>query len=116
VLRANFPSYYSDVPHNEYVRLLTDTGAIGIGLFATALIIWLFVALSAARGRERIVREFALPAIGVLIAWGIVSITDNSLDYYSAITQYAGFLTAGAVVAASLNTKKEWISSTSTTT
>ena len=37
-----------------------------------------------------------------MIAWGIISITDNALDYYAPFTQFAGFLCAGAIVAAAL--------------
>jgi O-antigen ligase len=102
VIRENFPSFMSSVVHNEYLRLLSDTGALGVALFAGALLVWLFLMLRLGRSTDQRVREYAVPAIGVLIAWSIISITDNALDYYAAFTQYAGFLCGGAVAAAAI--------------
>ncbi len=109
VIRENFPSFMSSVVHNEYLRLLSDTGILGVSLFAGALLTWLFMVLRLGRSTDRRVREYAVPAIGVLIAWSIISITDNALDYYAAFTQYAGFLCGGAFAAAALQASDdEW--------
>jgi O-antigen ligase len=98
VLRKYFPDGRM-VVHNEYLRLGVDIGIIGVGLFFIAMIAWLAAAIRVGwRGSTR-VREYALPAIGVIIGWAMISITDNPFDYYAALTQYAGFLTAGALVA-----------------
>ncbi|MDP2958481.1 MAG: hypothetical protein Q8N53_18795 [Longimicrobiales bacterium] len=35
-----------------------------------------------------------------MLAWGVISLTDNAFDYYAPFTQFAGFLVAGVVVAA----------------
>lgn len=84
------------VVHNEYLRLAADTGLVGIVLFAAAMFAWLGAAARAGRGNGT-VREFALPAGAGIIAWAIVSLTDNPFDYYAAFTQYVALGVAGAV-------------------
>jgi O-antigen ligase len=100
VLRATFPSYWSDVVHNDYLRLLSDTGAVGVALFGLAMIAWLVASARALRVPDRTVREYALPALGCIAGLGIIGITDSAFDYYGPYTQYTGFLTAGAIAAA----------------
>ncbi|MEX0892402.1 MAG: O-antigen ligase family protein [Gemmatimonadota bacterium] len=102
IVRANFPAEAGQVVHNEYIRLLTDTGVLGVALFAAALLIWLFGAARAALLPDRLTREYAFPAVGLLLAWAVVSITDNAFDYYAAFTQYVALLCGGALVAARL--------------
>jgi O-antigen ligase len=85
------------VIHNEYLRLAVDTGLVGIGLFATAMVKWLAAAARAGRAAGA-VREFALPAGAGVMAWAVISLTDNAFDYYAPFTQYIAFLAAGAVV------------------
>lgn len=102
VIREAFPSQYTDVVHNEYLRLATDAGLIGVLLFAAAMVSWLVVAFRAALRGSIFVREFALPAFAGIVAWGLVATTDNPFDYYTSLTQYIGFLVAGAVVATRL--------------
>lgn len=99
VLRANFPNSWSMVLHNEYLRLLTDTGIIGVTLFASSIMIWLGTVARIGSTRDATVREFTLPAIGCIAAWSIIAITDNAFDYYAPFTQFVGFLCAGALVA-----------------
>lgn len=100
LMRETFPMEWAGVAHNEYLRLAVDTGVIGLGLYAFAMWRWLVGALKAGvRGGEP-VREFALPAIGGILALAIVSITDNTFDYYAAFTQYVGFFAAAVLVAA----------------
>jgi O-antigen ligase len=85
------------VVHNEYLRLAADTGLIGIVLFAAAMMAWLLRALRDG-ARPGLVREYALPAVAGIVAWAVVALTDNPFDYYSAFTQYIGFLAAGAAI------------------
>jgi O-antigen ligase len=100
VLRATFPSYWSDVVHNDYLRLLSDTGAVGVALFGLAMMAWSVACARALRVPDRTVREYALPALGCIAGLGIIGITDSAFDYYGPYTQYTGFLTAGAIAAA----------------
>jgi O-antigen ligase len=104
VLIATFPKEFGTVPHNEYLRLLCDTGVVGTVLFFIAVAHWWGGALSAGRSMDKLVREFALPATAGILAWAVISITDNPLDYYNSFTQYIGFLCAGALVAAQMTT------------
>jgi O-antigen ligase len=102
ILEATFPKEWGTVPHNEYLRLLADVGIVGVILFFIAIAHWFAGALAAGRARDNLVREFALPATAGILAWAIISITDNPLDYYNPFTQYIGLLCAGALAAASM--------------
>ncbi len=99
LLRTALAASHIRVVHNEYLRLAAETGVVGILLFGFAVLQWWRVALAAARNLDRSVREFALPALGVLVAWAVISITDNAFDYYAPFTQYVAFFCAGAIVA-----------------
>lgn len=100
VLRMNFPAFSAPVVHNDYLRLLSEAGLVGVGLFTAAMAAWLVVAVRAARIDDRTVREYALPAVGCLAALAIIGLTDNAFDYYGPFTQYTGFLCGGAAAAA----------------
>ncbi|MFW6202475.1 MAG: O-antigen ligase family protein, partial [Gemmatimonadota bacterium] len=102
VLVRNTPSDWVDVVHNEYLRLLTDTGVVGLTLFAIALALWWFAVLRAGRTGDPLAREYALPAFAGILAWAVISFPGNALDYYAQFTQYMGFFVAGAVTAARL--------------
>jgi O-antigen ligase len=98
VIRETFPNQGVRVAHNEYMRLATDTGVLGVVLFATAVVLWLLAAVRLSRRGDRSVREYAFPAAAAILAWALIAITDNAFDYYADFTQYIGFLMAGAVV------------------
>ena len=102
VVRKNFPSYAAQVVHNEYLRLATDTGVIGVGLYALAILSWLAAVMRRGWRAPPRVREFAIPAVGLIAAWAFIAITDNPFDYYAMFTQYVGFLCGGALAAARL--------------
>ena len=98
VLLANFPPSMGGVIHNEYLRLLTDTGVVGAMLFVIAIATWLAGVIRVGRTGEASAREFTLPAFAGILAWAVISVSDNAFDYYAPFTQYIGFLCAGALV------------------
>lgn len=100
VLRLNFPSFSAPLVHNDYLRLLSEAGLIGVILFTCALAAWWISTIRSARVQDRTTREYALPAIGCIAALTIIGITDNAFDYYGPFTQYVGFLCGGAIAAA----------------
>jgi O-antigen ligase len=102
ILMAQYGGAMGGVIHNEYLRLAVDTGVIGSGLFALALLVWLGAMIRAGRGGDGQAREFALPAFAGILAWSVLSMTDNVFDYYAPFTQYIGFLCAGAIACGEL--------------
>jgi hypothetical protein len=98
VIRETFPDQSVSVAHNEYMRLATDTGIVGVTLFGLAVASWFLPAIRLCKHGDRYVREFAMPTVAIIVVWAVISITDNSFDTYTDFTQYIGFLLAGAVV------------------
>jgi O-antigen ligase len=99
VIMETFPNQNVRVAHNEYMRIATDTGLLGLTLMTVALGVWLVALVRMTRNSSLRVREFTFPAIAVLIAWALIAATDNAIDYYGNFSQYLGFLMAGAAVA-----------------
>lgn len=93
---------WTDVVHNEYIRLASETGLIGVVLFFIAVLAWWLGVIRAGREPDPFIREFALPAAGGIVAWSIISITDNAFDYYAPFTQYIGFFCAATFASATL--------------
>ena len=96
-----FAFYFEEfglVAHNEYIRLGHDTGYVGIGLFTMAMVAWVRVAVAAGVSKDPRVQEITLPALAILMAWGVISITDNAFDYYTPLTQFAGFFVGASLV------------------
>jgi O-antigen ligase len=102
ILRANFPPEMGLIVHNEYLRLAAETGLVGAALFFLAIMAWLRGVARVGRSPDLLVREFALPAIGGLLAWAVIAITDNAFDYYAQFTQYIAFFCAASLAAAAL--------------
>lgn len=110
ILKSLFAREEGTVAHNEYVRLGTDAGVLGLGLFAAAALAWVRDVMRAAWAPgardDAGLQEVALPALAVMLAWGVISLTDNAFDYYAPFTQFAGFL-AGATAVAAREGRKE---------
>jgi|SRR5579864_2125205 len=98
LLAATFDE--ASVPHNEYLRILHDTGIVGLALFLAG-IIGLFRLLRPLLNKniteqQRICVKVAL---ALLAGYGIVAISDNPLDYYLIFSQYVFFIAAVALAA-----------------
>jgi O-Antigen ligase len=88
------------VAHNEYLRILYDGGALGLSLFLLANL-YLLYRLGKLRGSaDAAVREYSAVGIALMLAYFVVALTDNPLDYYLLFTQYV-FLVLGICVALS---------------
>ena len=87
-----FMSLFGTVAHNEYLRVLYDGGALGLLLFIFAnlsLIRW----LGKVRNSEHAaVREYSALGVALVLAYLLVALTDNPLDYYLMFTQYVFFI------------------------
>jgi O-antigen ligase len=102
ILRASYPESMGLVVHNEYLRLGAETGIVGGGLFLLAVLAWFRGVWRAGRQPDARVREFALPALGGILAWAVIAITDNAFDYYAQFTQYIAFFCAATLAASGL--------------
>jgi O-antigen ligase len=98
VLRSGFPSGVSDVPHNEYLRILVDTGLIGLALMAAGILVWWLAAARAGVRTSGVGREYAGAAVALIPAAAVLAFTDNAIDYYAQFTQFIGFFCAAALV------------------
>ena len=99
ILKGLFTREEGQVAHNDYIRLGTDTGFLGLAIYLAAVGTWIWMAVRLTMRGTRAGLEYALPAFAVMLGWGVISITDNAFDYYAPFTQFAGFLLGGAVVA-----------------
>lgn len=97
IMREFFPTDAGEVPHNEYLRLATETGIIGVALFFGAIMAWLVAVVKADRATGGAAREFALPAVAAILSWSIIAITDNAFDYYAPYTQFVALLVGASV-------------------
>jgi O-antigen ligase len=98
ILKSLFPPEMGLVAHNEYLRLGVDAGFVGLALFTAAMMAWVREVARAGRSPDPRIQEVALPALAVMVAWGVISITDNAFDYYAPLTQVAGFLVGASLV------------------
>jgi hypothetical protein len=71
-------------------------------LYFLAISAWLGGVVRAGRHASPAVRELALPAVGGIVAWAVIAVTDNAFDYYAQFTQYIGFCCAGTLAAAAM--------------
>lgn len=82
-LGATATGSYFQLPHNEYLRLLVEGGAIGFVLFAGALVLWGRAMLTCVHAIER---PFL---IALFLALGVYAVTDNVLIMSPAMVAFA---------------------------
>jgi putative inorganic carbon (hco3(-)) transporter len=99
VLRNSLPSSISDVPHNEYLRLLVETGVIGVALLAAGVLVWWVTSARAGLRLHGSGREYAVAAVAIVPAAAVLSFTDNTIDYYAQFTQFVAFFCAATLAA-----------------
>lgn len=92
-------STQSIVVHNDYLRLLYDVGVIGLMLFVVAylgLIRKCWTINKNAAGSQT--RAFASAGVASLTAFLIITVTDNTLDYYGVFAVYVWAIAAMALL------------------
>jgi O-antigen ligase len=109
VMREYFPAEAGELVHNEYLRLATETGIIGVLLFAAAILLWLAGVIRADRRTSGAAREFSLPAVAAILSWAIIAITDNPFDYYASYTQFVALLAGASIACMRLQRQQEAI-------
>lgn len=107
VMREYFPAEAGELVHNEYLRLATEAGIVGVVLFAAAILLWLAAVLRADRRTLGAAREFAIPAVAAIMSWAIIAITDNPFDYYASYTQFVALLVGASVACMRLQRREE---------
>jgi O-antigen ligase len=107
VMQEYFPPQVGLVVHNEYLRLASETGVIGVILFGVAVLMWCVAVLRSDRLSGGAAREFTLPALAGILSWSILAMTDNLFDYYAPYTQFVGLLTGASVVVAASTARSE---------
>lgn len=77
LITARFPNYISH-PHNEYLRMLDDTGIIGLGLWSLGVLFFIVrTARALTKARDQESRVIHLSALLGLILLTIGAVTDN---------------------------------------
>lgn len=76
------------VVHNEYLRILVETGIIGFSLFMLSYLIVFRRCISIFKISKK-ERFLSALAIAGLVFYFIINITDNGIDYYANAAQYA---------------------------
>ena len=99
------------VVHNEYLRVFYEQGLVGLVMLLAVLA--LSVAYLAARYRHArgLERDLLAGAIVGVVAYAIIAITDNAMDYYAIFGQFIA-VTAGAALAQRASRRRDgqlWI-------
>jgi O-antigen ligase len=89
-----FMTLFGTVAHNEYLRVLYDGGAIGLLLFIFANLSLFYRLGQTRRNEDPTVRAHSATAVALMLAYLVVAVTDNPLDYYLLFTQYVFFVIA----------------------
>jgi len=70
------------VIHSEYVRLLSEVGLLGLGLFLVTILVYLTQLINTFRSSSHAeTKKYALAGIGGIVAYVIFMATDNAFDY-----------------------------------
>lgn len=70
------------VIHSEYVRLLSEVGLLGLGLFLVTMIVYFTQLINTFRSSSHAdTRKYALAGLGGVVAYMIFMATDNAFDY-----------------------------------
>jgi hypothetical protein len=85
------------VAHNEYVRLLYETGLLGLVVAVVAFAAFVFAAWKASQHMAEEHRWLGAAAFALSVCYVVFSITDNVLDYYNTFSQFAFFALAAAL-------------------
>lgn len=85
------------VIHSEYVRLLSEVGLVGLGLFVVAMIVYLTQLIRTIRlSASRETQKYALAGLGGVVAYLVYMATDNAFDYVSGFGIYVFTMVAMA--------------------
>ena len=77
------------VIHSEYVRLLSEVGLLGLGLFVVMILVYLSQMIKTFRSSANAeTKKYALAGIGGVVAYVIFMATDNAFDYVSGFGIY----------------------------
>jgi O-antigen ligase len=87
-----FMNLFGTVAHNEYLRVLYDGGAVGLLLFILANLSLLYRLGKTRRHENSTVRVYSAIGVALMMAYLVVALTDNPLDYYLLFTQYVFFV------------------------
>ena len=85
------------VVHNEYLRVLYEQGLIGLLWFLGMLTTAALYLGRLARRATGIERALLAGACTATVAFAVISVTDNALDYYNALGQYVAVLAAAGL-------------------
>jgi len=98
VIRRDFPPGVA-APHNEYLRLLHDTGIAGCALFVISVAALFELVISLVRRCASLGEAtFSRVSLALLSAYVITAVTDNPFDYYLVFSQYIFFVIAVSVL------------------
>lgn len=78
ILRAGFPSY---APHNDWLKLWHDIGAIGVGLYGLTMLLQIIFLFQIARCSTGAHRMLAYGAATAFIPYMLIMFTDNVVLY-----------------------------------
>ena len=77
------------VIHSEYVRLLSEVGVLGLGLFLVTILVYLAQLINTFRSSSNAeTKKYALAGIGGVVAYVIFMATDNAFDYVTQLGIY----------------------------
>jgi hypothetical protein len=87
-LEGGNDSTLARVAHSEYIRLICETGLIGIVLFLLASLVTLHFLYQVTKVMPTRYKHIGLTSIGLFIAYLMFCSTDNAFDYVSVLSIY----------------------------